>query len=58
MPKDKKCFDFHAGSDFPHAPAKVILAKKRHFDENKEYDGIREKNYAENAVRLLKEEKA
>ena len=21
------------GSDFPHSPAKVILAKKKHFDE-------------------------
>lgn len=42
------------GSDFPHSPAKVILAKKKHFDENTEYDGIREKIYSENAMRLLK----
>ncbi|MDD6691166.1 MAG: amidohydrolase family protein [Lachnospiraceae bacterium] len=46
------------GSDFPHSPAKVILAKKKHFDDNKEYDGIREKIYSENAVRLLKGENA
>ncbi len=46
------------GSDFPHSPAKVILARKKHFDDNKEYDGIREKIYSENAVRLLKGENA
>ena len=33
------------GSDFPHSPAKVILAKKKHFDDNKEYDGIRHEIY-------------
>ena len=44
------------GSDFPYSPARVTLAKKKHFDENKEYDGIREKIYSENAVELLKEE--
>lgn len=42
------------GSDFPHSPAKVVLAKKKHFDGNKDYDEIREKIYSENAVRLLK----
>ena len=42
------------GSDFPHSPARVVVSKKKHFDENKEYDGIREKIYSENAVRLLK----
>ena len=31
------------GSDFPHSPAKVVLAKKKHFDGNKDYDEIREK---------------
>ena len=41
------------GSDFPHSPAKVILAKKKHFDENREYDGIREKIYSGNAAMLL-----
>lgn len=42
------------GSDFPHSPAKVIVTKKEPFDENREYDGIREKIYGENAIRLLK----
>ena len=46
------------GSDFPHSPAKVIVAKKKHFDDNKEYDGIRKKIHSENAVRLLKGENA
>ncbi|MFC2662720.1 MAG: amidohydrolase family protein [Eubacterium sp.] len=41
------------GSDFPHSPAKVVLAKKKHFDENRDYDGIRERIYSENAGRLL-----
>lgn len=41
------------GSDFPHSPAKVVIAKKRHFDANPEYDDIREKIYSENAMRLL-----
>ena len=44
------------GSDFPYSPARVTLAKKKHFDENKEYDKIRENIYSENAVELLKEE--
>ena len=41
------------GSDFPQSPAKVILAKKKHFDENREYDGIRKKIYSGNAAMLL-----
>ena len=41
------------GSDFPHSPAKVVLAKKRHFDQNEKYDGLREKIYAENARAFL-----
>ena len=44
------------GSDFPHSPAPVITAKKKHFDENAEYDGIREQIYCANAVKLLKQE--
>lgn len=32
----------------------MIVTKKKHFDENREYDRIREKIYGENAVRLLK----
>ena len=42
------------GSDFPHSPAKVILAKKRHFDGNSDYDGLRQKIYCENALALLR----
>ena len=41
------------GTDFPHSPAKIVAAKKQHFDANPEYDGIREQIYAENARRLL-----
>lgn len=41
------------GTDFPHSPAKVVLGKKKHFDENGEYDDIRGKIYSENAVCLL-----
>lgn len=41
------------GSDFPHSPAKVICAKKRHFDANEKYDGLRERIYWTNGVRLL-----
>ena len=33
------------GSDFPNSQAKTILAKKKNLDDNKEYDGIREKIY-------------
>lgn len=44
------------GSDFPHSPAKAVIAKKKHFDENPDYDGIREKIYCENAVKLLRRE--
>ena len=42
------------GSDFPHSPAPVILAKKKHFDANAKYDGIREKICKENGENLLK----
>ena len=41
------------GSDYPHSPAPVVLAKKKHFDENSAYDGIREKIYKTNAAALL-----
>jgi len=41
------------GTDFPHSPAKVITAKKRHLDANREYDGIRERIYADNALGLF-----
>lgn len=42
------------GSDFPHSPAKVIVAKKKHFDANEDYDDIREKIYSGNAIKLLR----
>ena len=38
------------GSDFPHSPAKVILMKKKHFDENPKWDGIREQIYSGNGL--------
>ncbi len=41
------------GSDFPHSPARVVVMKKKHFDANPDYDGVREKIYSENAVKLL-----
>lgn len=44
------------GSDFPHSPAPVIMAKKKHFDENHQYDGLREKIYADNGAALLRGE--
>ena len=46
------------GSDFPHSPARVVVMKKKHFDANPDYDGVREKIYSENAVRLLNQVKA
>lgn len=45
------------GSDFPHSPAKVVLAKKTHFDGNETYNDIRDDIYSYNAERLLKGEK-
>lgn len=36
------------GSDFPHSPARVILMKKKHFDENVKWDGIRKRIYSGN----------
>ncbi len=41
------------GSDFPHSPAKVVLIKKKHFDANQEYIGLRERIYSDNAMKLL-----
>ena len=37
----------------PHSPSPVIIAKKKHFDDNHKYDDIREKIYCENAYELL-----
>lgn len=42
------------GSDFPHSPAPVILAKKKHFDENHQYNGLRENIYTDNGEALLR----
>ncbi len=44
------------GSDFPHSPAAVIVRKKKHFDDNPEFDGIREKICRENPEKLLKKQ--
>ena len=44
------------GSDYPHSPAPVILNKKKHFDGNSRYDGIREMIYSDNAQKLLGKE--
>ena len=41
------------GSDYPHSPAAVVLAKKKHFDANPAFDAVRPRIYAENAGRLL-----
>lgn len=42
------------GSDFPHSPAKIVLSKKLHFDNNEKYNSIRQKIYSENALSLIK----
>ncbi len=44
------------GSDFPHSPARVIIAKKRHFERNQKYTNLIKKIYQENAAKLLKGE--
>ncbi len=41
------------GSDFPHSPAKAILAKKKHLDENPKYKEIFRKIYGENERNCL-----
>lgn len=41
------------GSDFPHSPAKVIIDKKKHFEENEKYQGLADRIFRENALRLL-----
>ncbi len=41
------------GSDFPHSPAKVVLAKKKHLDENPKYTRLIRKIYAENERNCL-----
>lgn len=41
------------GTDYPHSPAGVIIAKKAHLDKNHDYDKIREQIYKTNAATLL-----
>ena len=41
------------GSDFPHSPAKVIIAKKKHFENNEKYQELLQQIYQENAFKLL-----
>ena len=41
------------GSDYPHSPENIVIKKKKHFDENSDYDGVREQIYSENASALL-----
>ncbi len=43
------------GSDFPHSPAKVVLAKKKHLDENPKYKNLLLKIYGENEKNCLGE---
>ena len=42
------------GSDFPHSPARIIIAKKRHFEGNQKYTNLIKKIYQKNAAKLLK----
>ena len=42
------------GSDWPHSPAKVICAKKNHFENNPAWAGMLDRIYFENAERILK----
>ncbi len=41
------------GSDFPHSPANVIIAKKKHLDENPKYQSLLRKVYGENQRNCL-----
>ena len=41
------------GSDFPHSPAKVVTAKKKHFESNEKYLKLIDEIYKENAAKLL-----
>ena len=41
------------GSDFPHSPAKVIIAKKKHFENNVKYQELLQQIYQKNALPLL-----
>ena len=41
------------GSDFPHSPAKVVLTKKKHLEENPKYQKLLLKIYGENEKNCL-----
>lgn len=41
------------GSDFPHSPAKVILSKKKHLDDNVKYARLLGKIYGTNATNCI-----
>ncbi len=41
------------GSDFPHSPARVVLAKKKHLDENPRYERLLRKVYGKNERNCL-----
>lgn len=43
------------GSDYPHSPAKVVIQKKQHLDNNEKYKLLTKKIYSANAKTLLKE---
>ncbi len=45
------------GSDFPHSPAKIVLAKKNHLDENQKYKNILCKIYGENGKNCFEKRK-
>ena len=47
---------FVDNDDYPHSPAKIIIAKKRHFEGNQKYTNLIKKIYQENAAKLLKGE--
>ena len=42
------------GSDYPHSPAKVVIAKKQHLDNNEKYKELLKNIYRTNAKKLLK----
>lgn len=42
------------GSDYPHSPAKIVTAKKKHLESNAKYSALIGKIYVENAQKLLR----
>ena len=42
------------GSDYPHSPAKVVIAKKTHLDDNEEYKKLLKNIFEINGKTLLK----